>query len=340
MTIETATPEASDADIESRLQLALFGDDEPDDDKKQPAPEGNEYGDADDAEKVNPDEVENDDAQPDTLAAYLGLAEEQVFEAEDGKVYINAKVDGEITQVPMDEVVKSYQLLKHVNNKSMMVSEQQKMVAQEYQTVRTEAANRFQVLDKMSEALEQQFMSQYQNVDWQRLRVENPAEYVAAQQDFQQMMASLQQAKQVTIQQRAQLEAIQAEREEREYAQVLAQQAQLVLQNIPAWKNPGTRVAESNAIRAFLSESYGYSDQELNGVTDFRQIQVIRDAMAYRKGKQVAEQKIQKPVPKFQKPGAVRGNDMSKAREAKAKIGNLKRSGSVDDAAAALLSRM
>ena len=334
---QTATPEQSDADIESRLQLALFGDDPEDEEKKQPTPEGNEDGDAESEEQGVEDESAD---EPDTLAKYLGLAEDQVFEGDDGKVYINAKVDGQITQVPMDEVVKSYQLLKHVNNKSMAVSEQQKAVAQEYATIKQEAANRFHILNQMADALEQQFTAQYKNVDWQRLRVENPAEYVAAQQDYQNLLAGLQQAKQVTIQQRAQIEQMQEAREQQEYAQRIAQQAQLVLQHNPTWSNPGVRVAETSAMRKFLSESYGFADEELNAVNDYRQVSIIRDAMAYRAGKQVAEQKVQKPVPKFQKPGAVRGNDMSKAREAKAKIGNLKRTGSVDDAAAALLSRM
>lgn len=338
MTIEqTATIESSDADIESRLQLALFSDD-PEDDEKRPQPEGDEDGDADPEEQVVEDEVVGD--EPDTLAKYLGLNEDQVFEAEDGKVYINAKVDGEITQVPMDEVVKSYQLLKHVNNKSMAVSEQQKAVAQEYATIKQEAANRFYLLNQMTEALEQQYVSQYQNVDWQKLRAENPAEYVAAQRDFEGLMNGLQNAKQVTLQQQQQIAAMQEQREQAIASQRLSQQAQFVLQNNPTWSNPGVRTAETNAMRQFLSTNYGYSNEELDYVDDFRQINIIRDAMAYRAGKSVADQKIQKPVPKFQKPGAARGNDMSKAREAKAKIGNLKRTGSVEDAAAALLSRM
>lgn len=333
---QTATVESSDADIDSRLQLALFGDD-PEDDDKRPQPEGDEDGDADPEEQVVEDESVD---EIDTLAKYLGLAEEQVFEAEDGKVYINAKVDGEVTQVPLDEVVKSYQLLKHVNNKSMAVSEQQKAVAQEYATIKQEAANRFYLLNQMTEALEQQYVSQYQNVDWQKLRAENPAEYVAAQRDFEELMNGLQNAKQVTLQQQQQIAAIQEQKEQAIVAQRLSQQAQLVLQNNPTWSNPGVRSAETAAMRQFLSTNYGYSNEELDYVDDFRQINIIRDAMAYRAGKQVADQKIQKPVPKFQKPGAARGNDMSKAREAKAKIGNLKRTGSVEDAAAALLSRM
>lgn len=335
--IETAaTPESSDADINNRVQLALFSDD-PEDDEKRLTPEGDENGDADLEEQVVEDEAVD---EPDTLAKYLGLSEEQVFEAEDGKVYINAKVDGEVTQVPLDEVVKSYQLLKHVNNKSMMVSEQQKVLAQEYTTIKQEATNRFHVLDKMTEALEKQFVSQYANVDWQRLRVENPAEFVAAQQDYQNMMAGIQQAKQITIQQQAELAAMYDQKMQQENQQRLVQQAQLVLQHNPTWQNPAIRAKETTELRTFLASNYGYTDDDLNHVNDYRQIQVIKDAMAYRAGKQVADQKIQKPVPKFQKPGVARGNDMSKAREGKAKIGNLKRTGSVDDAAAVLLSRM
>ena len=333
---ENATAE-SGASIEDRIQQVLFPEDAPADKKQPPQPpEGNVDGDID---SVEPEVQAEETSEPGTLAEYLGIAEDQVIETEDGQVFINVKVDGEQMQVPMQEVIKSYQLQKHVTQKSMQVSQQMRELDTTRQQFHIEASNRLTIVEKMTEALEQQFTQQFQGINWQRLRVENPAEYVAAQKDFENLMAGLNQAKQVTLQQKQQLELQQEAVQQQQYAAHMANQAQLVLQHNPAWRDPAVRQKDMTSIRASLAEAYGFSDEDLNAVSDYRQLAVIRDALAFRKGQTVAEQKIQKPVPKFQKAGRPAAA-MAQMREAKGRRASLKASGSIDDAAALLLSRM
>ena len=335
MNTESATAN-SDASVEDRIEQILF-DEQPADDLKQSVqPKGDATDGNDDQED---EDAIVDDAEAGTLAAYLGINEDQIIETDDGKVLVNVKVNGEVTPVPMQEVIASYQLQKHVNNKSMILSEQLKTVQSEYQTVRTEAANRFHVLDKMSEALEQQLLSQYQQVDWVRLRRENPAEFVAMQRDFEQSKQMITQAKQATIQQRTALEQFNAMQQEKAYQDHLAEQDNIVLQMYPSWADQAVRAKEAGEMRTFLQGAYGYTNEELNSINDFRQIQVIKDAMAFRQGQKVAEQKVQKPVPKFQKAGRPAA-DMAKMRDSKARKSALKSSGSVDAAAALLVDRM
>ena len=337
MNTNNATTIDSGASVEDRIENVLFGDDAPVDDQK---PKAQPQGDVDlDTDDQVTDDQAGVDAEPGTLAEYLGVAEDQVIETEDGKVFINVKVDGEQMQVPMQEVIKSYQLQKHVNNKSMQLSEHMKQAQQEYLAIRSEATNRFHILDKMTEALEAQFTAQYRQVDWNRLRAENPAEFVALQKDFEMSQNQIRNAKQITLQQKQQIAEIERQREEALFQSNLFQQAEMALQAFPEWKDPVARQRETSAMRSFLSESYGYTEEDLNAVTDFRALQVIRDAMAYRQGKTVADKKVEKPVPKFQKAGRPAAA-MAQMREAKARRSSLKTSGSVDDAAALILSRM
>lgn len=328
------------ASIEDRIENILFTEDAPVDDKKPVAqPEGDAAPETDDIEPELQAEEDKGEVETGTLAEYLGVAEDQVIETEDGKVFINVKVDGEQMQVPMQEVIKSYQLQKHVTQKSMQVSEELRQAQAERGQFYGEATNRIAIMEKMTEALEMQFTKQYQGIDWQRLRVENPAEYVAVQKDYENLMAGLNQAKQVTLQQKQQLDAAKEAAEQQVYNAHLANQAQLVLHHNPAWRDPAVRTKETSELRAKLSAEYGFADDELNTVTDYRQIAVIRDALAFRAGQKVAEQKVTKPVPKFQKAGRPAAA-MAQMRDAKARRSNLKASGSIDDAAALLLNRM
>lgn len=335
MNTEATAAPTSSATIEERVEDALYGEPE---EKATPAVPAGLEGTGDDLE-ADDTVVDAQEQTADTLAKYLGLAEDQVFEDENGQVLVNAKVDGEIIPVPFNELVKSYQLQKHVNNKSMQLSEKMRAVDVEYQTMAQKADEKFYVLDQMAEALEAKFVKEYQEIDWQRLRRENPAEYVAAQKDFEDAYNGLQRAKQVTLQQREEVEMLRKQQQETAYGQFLAQQASMVLQEFPEWQNPGVRQAETSKMRAGLVEHYGFQDHELNAVSDHRQLKVIRDALAYRMGATVAQQKVAKSVPTFQKPGAIK-NDMSKARAAKNVKATLKRSGNVSDLASALESRM
>lgn len=326
----------SDASIESRVESSLFG--EAEHEKKLPAATEAEQNNV--VEEAQIDDVEKAAGESTgTLAEYLGVPESHIIETDDGKVLVSVKVNGEISHVPMMDVIASYQLQKHVNGKSMQLSEQMKTLAADKAALYSESQNRLAVMEKMTEALEAQFAQQYQQVDWQRLRHENPAEFVALQKDYENLVAGLNNAKQVTIQQRQQIEMMQEQRNAIAMDQYIGEQAVLVLQNIPEWVDPAVRQAETSSMRTFLASQYGFSDEELDSVVDARHVSIIRDAMAYRNGMKVADQKTQKPVPKFQKAGRPAAA-MAQMRDVKSRRSSLKATGSIDDAASLIESRM
>ena len=322
---------ATSESIENRIAAAMS--DEPEKKELQPGEEP----------PIDESEVEEEDAPSDedevSLSSYLGLQDGQVFQDEDGNVMINTKVDGVEQAVPMAEVVKSYQLQKHITQKSMQVSAQQKQVQEEQVQFYHAAQEKFHILDTMTDALEGNFISEYQKIDWARLRQVNPAEYVASQKDFEQAVAQLKEAREYTVQQRQQLEAIKEQQIAQAMDSHLVNQTTLVLQHNPAWADPVVRDNETSQMRKFLRDTYGYQDNELDAITDHRQIKVIQDAMKVAGIKNISQNKLAKPLPKFQKSGMQAVEQPKQLKDGKLKA-QLKRSGNVRDLASVLESRM
>ena len=356
---ETATlaPEVNNAhfpapmqDITDRLESKLFDGpeqskpDEIDDDavsKDELALPGDDNADPEDDEGLDLDEIANEEEL--SLAEYLGIDEERLVVDEDGNTAFNSIVDGKTTVTPLKDLVSSYQLQGHVNNKSIALEAERK----EFEADRTKAAEelggRIDEAKGLAKMLEDSLVGDYNSVDWDRLRVENPSEWSALRQEFSEKAGSIQAAKE-NIQSEAQRlfdenqNANMAKRSE--YMQ--GQNQKLVAAN-PTWVDDVVRKADMDSMKEFLGSAYGYAEDDLNGVTDHRLIAVFQDAKKYREGTQMAEDKKQKKVPKFRKPGAAKANanQLSKARSIKANKKAVRDTGGHTSAiAASILDRM
>jgi hypothetical protein len=125
---------------------------------------------------------------------------------------------------------------------------------------------------------------------WAQLAAENPGEHVRLQAKVQQL-AALQQERQHLAAQ-SQAEAVQRE-------------TAALIEAMPELKDPQKAKAFAKDVDDTL-KGYGFTAQELAGISDHRIFQVVRDAIAYRKGeaaRKAAAAKVTKPVPKVQKPG-------------------------------------
>jgi hypothetical protein len=117
--------------------------------------------------------------------------------------------------------------------------------------------------------------------------------------------------------------------------------AKVVADN-PTWADESVRRGDLANIRSFLSDSYGFSTDDMLQVTDYRLINIIKDAQKFRDGSKKVEEKKQKLVPKFKKPGVAKANreQLSVARDAKAKRAKVKSTGKTADVASLILNRM
>ena len=347
MSLETATGETPTQDIATRIENQLYPDaqEEPIEIDEEVVSEDEEIlpedDDTESEEEDGSDDLE-DDEEEQTLASYLGVDDDRITVNEDGSVTLDTIVDGEKKAVPLSELAKSYQIQGHVNNKSIALEAQRK----EFETVRSQVSEEMQTrvegLNNMAQLVEDQLVSEFSSIDWDRLRAENPSEWTALRQEYAEKAQSIQQVKSLAGEEAIRLKTEQEEKFHNARSEVLKAEFAKMIENNPSWQDETKRTDDLNNIRSFLTSSYGFGEEDMQHVTDHRLLSLIQDAKAYREGKKAVEKKITKAVPKFQKPGASKAQTSSaaKARQVKAKRAAVKKSGHISDVASLILDRM
>ena len=120
----------------------------------------------------------------------------------------------------------------------------------------------------------------------------------------------------------------------------LAEQAQLLTQRIPEFADAKKAGELKKSLIEAGSQHYGFSPDELQGISDARHVQVLHDAMRYRQlmaGKERVQEKVAQVNRPVVRPGAKRPETTGKQIEAKKALSRMKTTGSVDDVAAYLL---
>lgn len=349
MEIETAT-EKSMQDNANDLEALLYPDapeDEPevidDDEVSEDALELPEDDDSEsDDDEGSEDEVVEEDEGEMTLADFLGIDEERLIETEDGFA-VNAIIDGETKQVPLTDLIADYQLKSHVNNKSIALENERKEFDAVKTQVATELKARAEGVTSLASMMEEQLVGEFNRIDWDKLRVEDPANWSALRQDYAERAQKIQNVQTLAKEEQARVDVEQQERYADQLKGYLAEQSQLLITKNPNWADEGKRQADLDVLSSFVTQTYGFSDQELEQVSDHRLIAILQDAQKYRSGKESAETKrVNKKLPKFQKPGGNRQNaaNLAKARKVKALKARRKSTGSINDIAASIVDRM
>lgn len=333
----TATSSVEAQNIEGRIESLLFGgskepvgtktEEAPADAKKLPVSddseviktEGSDSGqEGDDGD--NDGKQDDGQGEPGSLAEYLGVDDDNLFEDETGKVMVKAKIDGEAKIVPFKEVIASYQLQGHVNNLSMALQKERGEFREIVKAKTEELQSKLNEAGVVVDVLNQQILAEYNSVDWDRMRLENPGEWAAAQQDFKARYQAIMDLKDKISNKAKESLSVQQEQQQQELAKTLAAENEKLLKMNPTWADQEVRKKEVGEIRSFLVSAYGFSESDMENVYDSRLIALIQDAMSYRKGKQKVEQSKTKQIPNFKPPGrkVTSGQNMEKARNEKA----------------------
>ena len=197
-----------------------------------------------------------------------------------------------------EELVKGYMRQKDYSRKTAELARQREAAQKEAQEA---IAQRAQALDQKYQEAERIIMETaipgFEKIDWNTLARENPAEWAAKFQSYQNVQARL-----TAIRTERQHQAESFAREQQSLMLKQAQEAVEALQTkIPGWSDETYR-----SILKAAQQHYGFKTQEVGAITDPRAIEVLHDAMQYRalKAKPVAEKKVVKEAPKVIKPGA------------------------------------
>lgn len=170
-------------------------------------------------------------------------------------------------------------------------------------------------------------LAQYAGVDWNALSDSDP---VAAQKHWiaYQTLQTKHNQLSAGLNQKYQQFARQLEQHQRELS---AKGMEILKKDIPGW---GEAMAQE--LKRMGRETYGFSDAELDSVTDPRTVKLLADAAAYRKLQQ-AKPDIQKRVaqaPKTIQPSAQQTNKQRQTQAVQDAKARLRKTGKVEDAAA------
>lgn len=315
-----------------------------------PPPEDNEESEETQAsEEVSEDEPESsenrvvgeseeeteDDAEEEETEESLE-EEESEDESETETVY-TVRVDGKDVEVTEDELLKGYSRQADYTKKTQELAEYRRQmdgaVQQAQQEIQQTQQARAQYVDAVEAAISTNYahLQQFQNVDWERLKTEDREEYLTKRDDYrqaQEQIAELQnQHKAATEQQQAEM----AEQNKRMWMEEHHKMSQI----LPDWRDDEKRMAISKAIGEY-AVGQGYTQEELDTLVDHRSILMLMKAKAYDdvRGKQQAvRSKKVRNKPKVVRSKAKQEKAPSKARKRTAKLGRLKETGHVDDAA-------
>jgi hypothetical protein len=288
-----------------RLEAMLSADDAPQE-PSEPLNEAqaDEPETTDEPEKVDAEEGEGEtpnEYQLADVAKLLGADESVLDVDEDGSITVKTKIDGAEGKVKFADLIKSYQLQGHVDKQVREAAEVRKQAQEYVQQVQQQTQAQQAVIGKIAEAkaIETQ-LSQYQGINWNALEDSDPVQAMKLQRQF----GELKQAYQAKVADINQTQSYIQQQQSDQTAASLETERQALMKACPEWSSEAVATKEKQAIAEDL-KARGYSERDIQGLSDHKAVLLARDAMLYRQQKaanQTAEKQVRQ-APKIIKPG-------------------------------------
>lgn len=306
---ENPTADTSDASTLDRLERFLSADEAPTQQAAKPNPEPalDEQADAPaDTDSEPADEPKPDSETPNEyhladIAKLLGADESALDVDDEGNVAVKTKIDGQEGKVKFADLVKSYQLQGHVDKQVREAAEMRKAAQEQVQASQQQMQVQQQLVGQIAEvkAVEAE-LAKYNAINWRDLYDADPAQ--AAKLDHQYRDLQQQHAQKIDVVKQAH-QQLQQQGEQQRIA-TLQFERQALLQAVPEWSDDAKASKDRAGIVADL-KARGYSDNDVQNLTDHKAVLLARDAWLYRQQQatnKVAEKQV-RAAPKIIKPG-------------------------------------
>ena len=279
------------------------------------------------------------DEQPDDTPAAeeRAMAEIPLDQLEAVEIEVTVKGDNgkdEVVKPTVKELKEGYMRQKDYQRKTAEVARQREEVGEKVrQGIETQQTQYVQELAVLEAMLFETAAPELKNVDWNTLAQNDAFEYVRLRNRAEQVSQA-----RIAIRNKIQEVTTKQTTEQRTANNARAAKAREQLeQDIPGW---------NDALYQTLMKSgndYGFTPDEVGSWTDSRSIKVLHDAYQYRLSKQTKQpvpvvKKVTIP-PKVLKPGGAPVQSAAKQKSEEA-MKRLHKSGTINDAAALIASRM
>lgn len=238
------------------------------------------------------------------VAQMLGLDDDAIDVSEDGKVVLKAKVDGETVTLTAQDIVAGIQKHKAADKRLEDAKAHAKKVREDGEKALAQFNEELGIASRLIRKAEATLQADESAIDWKKLRQDDPAEYSAKKHEFDERKRALEAIKteaREDYQKTLTAHKQKAAQEQEEYLQL---EGRALIKAIPEWREAKTAHAEREAIAQYLTQ-FGFAPNEIEGITDHRQVTLARKAWLYDQSqtkKSAALKKVAK-VPKVLKPG-------------------------------------
>lgn len=249
--------------------------------------------------------------------------EDQVEEEESEQPQLyTIKVDGEETEVTLEELQNGYSRQRDYTRKTQELAQQRKAIEAKQQEVSQKDAIYSQLLPKMEATLKGELENE---PDWSALYEADPIAYVREKDIWNEKKQKLQavQAESQRLQQESAME------QQKKLQQFVEYGNQQLLEQIPEWQDNEVASKEKMAIRDYGVNVLGYTPQEMDSVYDYRVLLGLRNAWLQHKTVQATKVKPteKKAAARTARPGTSNvpksTTPVKKARQKLAKTGKV-----------------
>ena len=278
-------------------------------------------------ELVNEEEIiEDDEPFEEELEAAEEEEEPQEDQVEEEEIeqpqLYTIKVDGEDTQVTLEELQNGYSRQRDYTRKTQELAEQRKAIEAQQQEVSQKDEIYSQLLPKMEATLKGELENE---PDWNALYEADPIAYVREKDVWNEKKQKL-----TAIQEEASRLQKEAQAKQRKELEEFVQYGnQQLLQQIPEWQDNEVASKEKMAIRDYGVNVLGYTPQEMDSVYDYRVLLGLRNAWLQHKTVQATKVKPteKKAAARTARPGTSNvpksTTPVKKARQKLAKTGKV-----------------
>ena len=287
------------------------------------------------AEAEMPEDAEEYSEEYDTEYEGDFEAEEDASEQDDASFDLlsaTVEVDGE--EITVEELKRGNLRQRDYTRKTQELAEARKQLEANYEEIQRERAQYAQMLPALQERLQQPVE---QEPDWDTLYDTDPTMAAKAERQWRKQQEERTAQMQAVEAERQRMMGLEQQRLEQMQAQYFEQQRELLPELIPEWRDNSVASKEAKDIRGFLLKE-GFSEKDVNGLTNATLVKLARKAMLYDQGQTRATEAKKKP--KTQKTKTLKAGSRSTQprpkSEQKQALQRVRQTGRVQDAAAAI----
>jgi hypothetical protein len=287
------------------------------------------------ADAEMPEDAEEYSQEYDTEYEGDSEAEEDAGEQDDASFDLlsaTVEVDGE--EITVEELKRGNLRQRDYTRKTQELAEARKELEANYEEIQRERAQYAQMLPALQERLQQPVE---QEPDWDTLYDTDPTMAAKAERQWKKQQGERQAQLQAVEAERQRMMGLEQQRLEQMQAQYFEQQRELLPELIPEWRDNSVASKEAKDIRGFLLKE-GFSEQDVNGLTNATLVKLARKAMLYDQGQTRATEAKRKP--KTQKTKTLKAGSRSTQPRPKSEqtqaLQRVRQTGRVQDAAAAI----